>query len=154
MFSCGTNLTEVARDPWCCQLCVEQVSALSAQCCSHLGSWQSAVVFAQQSHFSITPLSLIPVLYLLFFIVFDTAPLVSHDINCLSSFRLFFPVLFFDPVSPVSHLCPSSPPLYIWCQPPIQLQHNHQGFLLHCLFTFFKTSVHSSTRCSLFTVSV
>lgn len=132
MFSCGTNSTEAARDPWCCQLCVEQVSALSAQCCSHLRSWQSTVVLAQRSHFSIAPLSLIPVLYLLFFILFDTAPLVNRDINCLPSFCLFVPAFFFDPVSPVSRRCPSSPPLYIWCQPSTQLQRTIGAFA--CVF--------------------
>lgn len=59
------GLTRVRRlgARWCCQLCVKLVSELSNQCCSHLRSWQSAVVCEPQTHFRITPLSLISLHY-------------------------------------------------------------------------------------------
>lgn len=60
MFSGKPNTTEAARARWCCQFCVKLVTELSTHWSSSLRSRQPAVVSGQQTHFSITPLSLVP----------------------------------------------------------------------------------------------
>lgn len=84
MFSSEDNTSEAAGVCWCCQLCLMLVTELSAQRCSHLRSWQPTVVSEQQTHFSITPLSLSPPFNLL------SSHFIWHSSSVHSSHLLSF----------------------------------------------------------------
>lgn len=86
MFSSEGNISEAARVCWCCQLCLTLVTELSAQRCSHLRSWQPTAISEQQTHFTITPLSLTPPSLTPFLLIsFDIPPLFTHLIYCFFS---------------------------------------------------------------------
>lgn len=160
MFSCGANTSKAARDRWCCQLCVKLVSELSNQRCSHLRNWQSAVVWEQQTHFSITPLCLSPPppppLLLLFsahFIRRSSSVHSSYPLSFFLSF-LYFPIFpIFPAVSPVF-----SPFFIVWfcCQPGWLMFRQCQDFfffffLLPTIFPqsiFLSSSILAHTRIS------
>lgn len=106
MFSCEGNTGEAARVCWCCQLCLTLVTELSELRCSHLRSWQPTVVSEQQTHFTITPLSLTPAhTHTPFLLIsFDIPPLFTHLIYCFFSSSYL--------VSPTFTPELSLPPLY------------------------------------------
>ncbi len=132
MFSSEANTSEAARDRWCCQLCVKLVTELSTQCSSHLRSWQPTVVSEQQTHFSITPLSLIPPLL-------SFCPFSAHFIWHSSSAHSSHPLSSL--LSLLRNLLPSRLPYFLTCallssvvrfccQPSIQTEHTARFLLL------------------------
>lgn len=128
MFSSEGNISEAARVCWCCQLCLTQVTELSAQRCSHLRSWHPTAVSEQQTHFTITPLSLTPPLLTRFLLIsFDIPPLFTHLIYCFFS----LPAPFLLSHLPYFHTC-ALPFFIVWfcCQPSTLTEHTVFFFAL------------------------
>lgn len=132
MFSSKANTSEAARDRWCCQLCVKLVTELSARRSSHLRSWQPTVVSEQQTHFSITPLSLIPPpllplcsFYLTFFFCSLISSFVFSALYSSPSSFLLSCLFYFLTCTLLSHIVlillsaiHRDTPLGFYCSPP------------------------------------
>lgn len=121
MFSSEGNISEAARVCWCCQLCLTLVTELSAQRCSHLRSWQPTAVSEQQTHFTITPLSLTPPSLPPFLLIsFDIPPLFTHLICCFFSSSALVSLSRL----PYFHTC-AFPSFIVWfcCQPSTLTEH-------------------------------